>query len=138
MSKLNVMRILVAVGMLVPHFWGSPALAQQEDQSERKLTRYFSLPTASIVGTVVKENEDAITLFDIATNKEVVCQKDQHTKVEHDISLEDAIKYAGLPAVASWKISQLRAKEKPRGMIAGVQQSIIYITLGEVEGIDKG
>lgn len=138
MSKLNVIRILVAVGMLVPHLWGSPALAQQEDQSERKLTRYFSLPTASIVGTVVKENEDAITLFDIATNKEVVCQKDQHTKVEHDISLEDAIKYAGLPAVASWKISQLRAKEKPRGMIAGVQQSIIYITLGEVEGIDKG
>lgn len=97
-----------------------------------------STKSDSHVGELQSEDEKSVQLFDLASNRSVSISKTSVTRMENPITLDDAARYVGLPAVMGRKISVLSQQEIPKGKIAKVAPQVVYLTLGESSGVTVG
>lgn len=111
------------------------ALAQTEEPS---IVRVSAKSGGPFVGELIADNDNAIELFDFQTNRSVTVKKSAVTRIENPITLDDAARYAGLPAVMGRKISLLSSRQAPSGKIAKVGPQVVYLTLGESSGLVAG
>ena len=109
--------------------------AQSEDFP---LVRVSSKSGGPFVGELLNENEKTVELFDFESNRSVSLSKTSVTRIENPITLDDAARYVGLPAVMGRKISLLSERQAPTGKIAKVGPQIVYLTLGESSGVTVG
>lgn len=92
----------------------------------------------SYVGELQNEDEKTVQLLDFESNRSVSLSKTSVTRIENPITLDDAARYIGLPAVMGRKISVLSQREIPKGKIAKVSPQVVYLTLGESSGVIVG
>jgi len=90
------------------------------------------------VGELIQETPEIVEVFDFESNKAVSIQKGSITRVENPISLEDAVRYAGVVPVVGRKISQLSTRAPVKGKIAKLSTQVVYLTLGESSGVTVG
>lgn len=112
-----------------------PAAAQT---GEPPIVRVSTKSEGTFVGDLLKEDEKTVDIFDFQTNRSVSLNKSSVGRIENPISLDDAARYIGLPAVMGRKISLLSERPVPNGKIAKVGPQVIYLTLGESTGITQG
>ncbi len=97
-----------------------------------------STKSGSHVGELQKEDEKTVQLFDFESNRSMSLSKSAVTRMENPITLDDAARYVGLPAVMGRKISTLSERKVPAGKIAKVAPQAVYLTLGESSGVSVG
>ena len=97
-----------------------------------------STNSGSYVGELQNEDEKAVQLFDLESNRSVSISKTSVNGIENPISLDDAAGYVGLPAVMGRKISLLSQRPVRTGKIARIGIQIVYLTLGESSGVTVG
>lgn len=90
------------------------------------------------VGELIQETPEIVEVFDFESNKAVSIQKGSITRVENPISLEDAVRYAGVVPVVGRKISQLSTRAPVKGKVAKLSTQVVYLTLGESSGVTVG
>lgn len=94
--------------------------------------------SGSLVGELQNEDEKSVLLFDFHSNRSVSLDKSSVSRIENPITLDDAARLVGLPAVMGRKISLLSERQAPVGKIAKVSPQVIYLTLGESSGVAVG
>ena len=94
--------------------------------------------SGSLVGELQNEDEKTVQLFDFQSNRGVSIDKTSVTRIENPITLDDAARHVGLPAVMGRKISILSERQAPAGKIAKVSPQVVYLTLGESSGVAVG
>ena len=132
-TKITVCQLLVVAASLV---WFADSVQGQVE--EPPIVRVSVKGNGSILGELIKEDEESIEVFDFQTNRSVSVAKSNVIRTENPVTLDDAARYAGLPAVMGRKISQLASRKMPVGKIAKISPQIVYTTLGISSGIKKG
>ncbi len=132
-TKITVCQLLVVAASLV---WFADSVQGQVE--EPPIVRVSVKGNGSILGELIKEDEESIEVFDFQTNRSVSVAKSNVIRTENPATLDDAARYAGLPAVMGRKISQLASRKMPVGKIAKISPQIVYTTLGISSGIKKG
>ena len=132
-AKYTVCRLLVVAVSLV---WFADSVQGQTE--EPPIVRVSVKGTGSILGELIADDDDSIEVFDFQTNRSVSVAKTNVIRIENPVTLDDAARYAGLPAVMGRKISQLASRQMPVGKIAKITPQIVYMTLGVSSGIKKG
>lgn len=132
-AKITVCRLLVVTSSLV---WFTDSVQGQTD--EPPIVRVSVKGNGAILGELIKEDDESIEVFDFQTNRSVSVAKSNVIRTENPVTLDDAARYAGLPAVMGRKISQLAARKMPIGKIAKISPQVVYMTLGISSGIKKG
>lgn len=99
------------------------------------LGRVVTRKAESYVGEIIPSPENVVAIFDIGRGSEIRIPQSEVLRLTKPISMEDAARSVGLPALAAWQISRLPAPESRSGKIAQVTPTAIYLTLkkGEVE-----
>ena len=105
---------------------------------EKVLARVSTRSAGVLVGVFTSEDVKQVSLFDFQTDQNVTVPKSDVIRVEKPISLDDAAKYAGLPAVMGYQVKQLATREKLVGKVAKVTPQVVYLTLGHASGLSVG
>ena len=113
-------------------------LASRSSAEEAMLARVSTRQAVVWVGELVSEDAKQVSLFDFKSNQNVTVSKTDVLRVEKPISLDDAARYAGLPAVMGHKVSQLATRDKTVGKVAKVTTQVVYLTLGSASGLSVG
>jgi TolB-like protein len=128
----------------VAFFSSAAVMAFQEGASHKALddlivfVRVYERASQDIVGVLVNQDARQITVHDLATGKDVSIPKTDTLTIRQPLSINDAARYAGLPAVVGWKLNKLAERENPVGKIALINGQSVYITLGEASGLKSG
>jgi hypothetical protein len=105
----------------------STALAQDVP----RLASVSSRQARSYAGEVIEKDDDGITILDLKTNTEVRVEQKDILRIQDPITIDDAARIAGLPAVVAWQVRRTAAEEVPTGKVARVTPTAVYITLGK-------
>jgi len=126
--KLHAVAVILVV--LLPSF----SSAQTSDKPT--LSSITLNSSTNLIGEVRSENPVSIVVFDLNTGEEKTIKK---TDLKGRTTATDtqAISRVGLPRFLAWRIS--KAINGPTtGKIAEVTPAMIYLTLGEKDGIEVG
>jgi hypothetical protein len=126
-TKMQVLIRLCAVGVLVAAQLGR-AFSAEDDAHLASVTLK---PVKTVVGELVKSDETGVTLKDLKTGAETHYPKKDIVKLTDPITIEDAARTAGLPAVFAWQLAQLSGKQAPTGKVIRVTPTAIYVNLGK-------
>jgi|GEM_PF-1617181 len=132
-AKITICRLLTVAVSLV---WFADSVQGQTE--EPPIVRVSVKGTGAILGELIAENDKSIELFDFQANRSVSVAKTNVLRIENPVTLDDAARYAGLPAVMGRKIAQIASRQMPVGKIAKITPQIVYMTLGVSSGIKKG
>ncbi|MBL8811622.1 MAG: hypothetical protein JNM43_15740 [Planctomycetaceae bacterium] len=105
---------------------------------EATLVRVQTKSGGPYVGELIADKPDVIELFDFVSNKTVSVQKVSATRIENPISLDDAVRSAGIVPVLGRKLSLMSSRAPAKGKIAKISPQLIYLNLGESSGVDVG
>lgn len=111
------------------------AISSAAEPNKIELVRILDRSGNSSVGEFEKEDETTITLRDLDSGKSDEFEKTSAAKIEHPVAESDAARYIGLPKLMAWKIAQLPTKKAVVGKIAKVTPTVVYLNLGEANGI---
>lgn len=91
-----------------------------------------------MVGALVNEDANQITINDLTTGKNVTLPKTDRLTIEKPLDINEAVQHVGLAAVVGWRLSQLAALEKPVGKIALISGDSVFVILDETIGLEVG
>ena len=88
-------------------------------------------PAKTVVGELMSSDDSGVTLKDLKTGAETHYPKKDIVNLSNPISLDDAARTAGLPAVFAWQIAQISGKESTAGKVIHITATAIYVNLGK-------
>ena len=102
---------------------------------EPELVKVYLRNARTIIGAIVHEDDEKLTLLDPRTDKEITIVRPLVLKVERTISEQEAIQELGLGHYLAWKIKNLFEAERSQGQIAQITPTRVYVSLGARDGI---
>jgi hypothetical protein len=115
--------VVVAVAVLMGR---TPAA-----DAEPRLVSVTLKPAKTVVGELVRSDDTGVVLKDLKTGAETTYAKKDVAKLTDPITIEDAARTAGLPAVFAWQLAKLSGKQAPTGKVIRVTPTAIYVNLGK-------
>lgn len=86
------------------------------------------------VGELLTQNDRSITVFDFKQDRVVEINRSSVLSEDRGISLNDAARFAGLPAVIARRIGVYFQRRKHAGKVARVGANVVYLTLNKSSG----
>jgi TolB-like protein len=104
-----------------------------------KLVRVYFVEKGSrpVVGELIREDADHLLIHDFRTGGERKVDAAAVREIKRDITEESAYATTGLPNLIAWQIKRAMPLASATGKIAKLDQSTIYVNLGNRNGIEQ-
>lgn len=113
----------------------SQIVAQQADKPE--LVRMTLKGGRAVVGQILSQDDDELRLLDVKTGEQPVIKRKTIQIAPKKLADDEAIRAVGFSNFLAWRLKQTLGESKA-GKIAEITPSVIYVSLGTKNGIEKG